>query len=117
MVHTMRLRPHFFEKIIDQKKTIEIRLADEKRKRCHVGDTIVFYELPQCDKQVVVVVDQIEQYLSYEQLLRQNDVRSFGITDYEVDAFLQELQNIYPKQAVNECGLLGIHFHVSQNER
>ena len=45
MIHEMKLNKEPFEKIRDGKKTIELRLNDEKRQRVRVGDSIVFRSL------------------------------------------------------------------------
>ena len=42
MKHNMRLKKEPFEKICAKKKTVELRLLDEKRKKVNVGDTIEF---------------------------------------------------------------------------
>lgn len=42
MVHVMKLQSAPFELIANKKKTVELRLNDEKRKQICVGDTILF---------------------------------------------------------------------------
>ena len=42
MEHSMKLNVEPFEAIRNHKKTVEIRLNDEKRQKVKIGDTIVF---------------------------------------------------------------------------
>ncbi|MBQ2255674.1 MAG: DUF3850 domain-containing protein, partial [Clostridia bacterium] len=42
MTHYMKLRPHPFAMIKSGKKTIELRLLDEKRRQIALGDTLIF---------------------------------------------------------------------------
>lgn len=42
MTHYMNLNPQPFSMIAEGKKTIELRLWDEKRQQISVGDTLIF---------------------------------------------------------------------------
>ena len=42
MIHRMKLKKSPFMKIKNNKKTVELRLNDEKRQKEHVGDFIEF---------------------------------------------------------------------------
>ena len=42
MIHYMKLNPKPFAMIAEGRKTIELRLYDEKRQGISLGDTIVF---------------------------------------------------------------------------
>ena len=44
MTHNMKLNDAPFETIKNGKKTIELRLYDEKRRKIKIGDTICFKE-------------------------------------------------------------------------
>ena len=45
MRHRMKLKPEPFQKMREGKKTIELRLYDEKRQKVQVGDQIEFMNL------------------------------------------------------------------------
>lgn len=49
MKHYMKLNPEPFEKIASGKKTIELRLYDEKRKLIKPGDEIIFKHISFAD--------------------------------------------------------------------
>ena len=46
MTHYMNLNPQPFEMIAQGKKTIELRLLDEKRKKIAAGDVLIFTNTP-----------------------------------------------------------------------
>lgn len=50
MEHSMKLNAEPFEAIRNHKKTVEIRLNDEKRQKVKIGDTIVFTNIDDSEK-------------------------------------------------------------------
>lgn len=112
MKHIMHLRSKYFNLVNCDKKSIEIRLADEKRKNFKVGDVIVFYELSHDDNYTSVLIDSIKKYSTFEELLSDNDINDLGINILGKSNFIQELKEIYPTDTVTKYGLLGIKFHV-----
>jgi ASC-1-like (ASCH) protein len=46
MLHRMGLYGEYFQSIIDEKKKIEVRLNDDKRRKIQVGDMIEFVKVP-----------------------------------------------------------------------
>ena len=61
----MKLNPDPFEMICSGKKTIELRLNDEKRQKIKVGDTIRFCKLPNLDEELVVSVTKVEVFSNW----------------------------------------------------
>lgn len=50
MEHSMKLNVEPFEAIRNHRKTVEIRLNDEKRQKVKIGDTIVFTNIDDSEK-------------------------------------------------------------------
>lgn len=50
MEHSMKLYVEPFEAVRNNRKTIEIRLNDEKRQSIKIGDTIVFTNIESPEK-------------------------------------------------------------------
>ena len=50
----MKLRPKYYDFILNGTKRIEIRLNDEKRKDIKIGDKIKFYKEPNLEEYTVV---------------------------------------------------------------
>lgn len=66
MVHNMRLHRGPFALIAAGKKTVELRLNDEKRRRISVGDTIVFANAD--GETLFVRVTALHPYPSFREL-------------------------------------------------
>ena len=115
MIHQMKLQKDFFEKIESGEQTIEIRLLDEKRKVLRVKDIIEFSKLPSLHKKIQVKVLELLYYESFENLIKDFGIKSFGYNkDFPIDSFLENLYNIYTKDDEKRFGVLGIKLEVLQ---
>ncbi len=56
MTHYMKLCPEPFEMVYSGEKTIELRLNDDKRKVISIGDTIIFTNTENENKQIAATV-------------------------------------------------------------
>lgn len=107
----MKLLKSPFERITSGKKTIEIRLNDEKRQKLQIGDTIVFCKLPDLKEEVQVEITKLLKYNSFRELLDTYGMKYYGFpNDYSKDDFLNEIYNIYTPQQEKKDGVLGIKF-------
>ena len=66
--HIMNLTPSPMQKIRDGKKTIELRLYDEKRKRISIGDTIKFINTEDSNDTLCVTVIDLFVFTSFAEL-------------------------------------------------
>ena len=67
MTHFMKLFPAPFQKITESRKTIELRLCDEKRQRIAEGDTIVFFQIGNGDI-AVASVKKLHRFSDFAEL-------------------------------------------------
>ena len=58
------LHPDVFEIVKTGIKDIEVRINDEKRRKLHVGDTLIFLKRPLDDDVIVKKVKALEYYAS-----------------------------------------------------
>ena len=68
MKHIMKLQASPFGMIKSGKKTIELRLNDEKRQKLKIGDEIEFICTDDADKTVGVSVTNIYHFDNFAQL-------------------------------------------------
>lgn len=70
MVHSMKLNAEPFYKIREGKKTVELRLLDNKRRVLDVGDKIVFTNLADENEQMAVTWnldgDKVTSFMDYQ---------------------------------------------------
>lgn len=102
--HQFTLTPHNLELIKEGKKTIEVRVADPKRKMVRRGDYITFNNTITC------IVLRVAGYLSFEEMLEHEnpDTITQGQTKTHI---IESLRNIY-SQEKEDLGVLVFHLQV-----
>ena len=110
----MNLVPSAFKKIEDGRKTIELRLNDEKRQRIHVEDTVVF----NCTSTKDIITAQISglhKFSNFKELYNALPLEKCGYTVAELDtAHYTDMEQYYTKEQIEKYGALGIElFNVS----
>ena len=68
MTHTMKLKDDPFHKIASGRKTIELRLYDEKRQAIQVGDRIEFTKISNPAKKLLTEVTELHLFPSFQVL-------------------------------------------------
>ena len=105
-VHAMTLCPAPFAKIAAGKKTIEIRLNDEKRRAVKVGDVIEFTEKGS-GKTLRVSVESLQKFAAYEDLCRALPLTACGYEAGE-KASPRDMDAYYPPEKQERYGFLAI---------
>ena len=107
----MKLQPAPFDLIKSGKKTIEIRLFDEKRKAVRTGDTIIFSKLPDLAQTVVVTVVNLAKFATFQDLLAAYPAERFGVSEKE--GLLASLHTFYTPAEEVRFGVLAIEVQAS----
>ena len=116
MLHKMRLNNKPFSAIIDGKKTIELRLNDEKRQKVCVGDFIEFKNINAPGRLVTVRVTALHRYDSFEELFKVLPKEKCGFrADEEIPA--DHMDSYYSPEKQKEYGALGIEFRLTELQR
>lgn len=105
-IHKMKLQPLSFDEIKAGRKTIEIRLLDDKRKLVKAGDNIVFYKNPNLDDNVKVRVEKIQKFKNFNELVNNVDVKLNGNIYKTKKDWLSDLRNFYPKEKEENLGVV-----------
>lgn len=114
MEHNMRLCPEPFELICSGKKTIELRLNDEKRRAINIGDTIIFTNTQNNSKQIFAVVTALHKFKNFRELYNSLPLLRCGYTEEDIDSAKPEDMNVYYSGELEEkYGVLGIEISVS----
>ncbi len=108
IVHHMKLESSPFEMIRSGKKTIELRLLDEKRKKIKVGDQIVF-ECVQSGETLRVEVLQLHPFHSFEELYAALPLDQCGYSSDTIkNASASDMDKFYTKEQILKYGVVGI---------
>lgn len=105
-VHIMGLQSEPFEKIRSGKKTIELRLFDEKRKTIQLGDVIEFQKQPEKQETIRTEVVAFLRYKTFSELFDDFPVESFGGTDKE--SLLESVHRFYAPEREQKETVVGI---------
>ena len=105
----MRLNPRPFEMIKSGKKTIELRLYDEKRRAINVGDEIEFANSADGDERLHCTVLKLHVFASFKELYECLPLLSCGYTEEDVGcAHCSDMDEYYTPQKQKEYGVVGI---------
>lgn len=106
MTHRMNLNPVPFEAIKTGKKSVEMRLNDEKRKWMQVGDFIIFTHTETEEEMLVKIVDK-SVYKNFEELYANHDKTTIGYSADDV-AKPEDMLEYYSKENIEKYGALAI---------
>ncbi len=108
MVHSMMLQPEPFEMIKAGKKTIELRLFDEKRRKIQIGDIIIFTNTER-DEHLEVNVIELMVFDSFEELYNNLPLLECGYIEADIDsASPDDMDAYYSKEMQQKYGVVGI---------
>lgn len=109
MEHNMKLNPSPFEKIRTGRKTIELRLYDEKRRAISVGDTITFVNTEDANDTLCVCVEDLFVFESFDALYQNLPLLECGYTEETIrTASPSDMEAYYSKEKQAQYGVIGI---------
>lgn len=104
--HHMKLHPAPFAAIQSGRKTVELRLNDEKRQRIKVGDSIVFTQTETGEIIRAVVLD-IRKYPDFDAMYQAEDSLTMGYDEGDV-ADPRDMSQYYNDDEIRRYGTLAI---------
>lgn len=109
MEFTMKLNASPFAMIASGKKTIELRLYDEKRRRISVGDTIRFSDINDASRTLLTKVKELFVFDSFDMLYKALPLTECGYTAETVgSASPSDMRKYYTPEQEKKYGVLGI---------
>lgn len=107
--HVMNLQPLPMEMIRDGRKTIELRLYDEKRKMISGGDAIKFVSTQDETDTLSVMVEELFVFDSFDELYKNLPLLECGYTEDDIDtASPCDMEMYYSKEKQSQYGVVGI---------
>ena len=107
--HVMNLTPLPMQQIRDGRKTIELRLYDEKSKLISVGDTIKFINTEDSNDTLSVTVTNLFVFTSFGELYMHLPLLKCGYNDENINvASPDDMDRYYSKEKQNKYGVIGI---------
>ncbi|WP_096189612.1 ASCH domain-containing protein [Evansella halocellulosilytica] len=108
MIHKMRLFDEPFQAMKSGKKTVEVRLNDEKRRNVEVGDQIQFSKLPEGDESLNVEIIALDRYGTFREMYEAIPAGKFAAEERTIDEMVMRTYDIYSKEQEQMWGTLAI---------
>ena len=112
MIHELKLRPEYYDYILNGSKRIELRLYDEKRQKIKLGDTIKFLNEDNLEESFMVRVIGLLRYNSFLDLFNDFDISILSSDSMTKEELLNVLGQFYTKEKQEEYGVLGIRIEL-----
>lgn len=113
-IHNMKLNPSPFEKIVSGRKTVELRLYDEKRRKINIGDRIIFTNLGDPEQRIAVKVIGLHRYATFEDLFRNISSEKCGNDRTETpEDVATGMKKYYSDEQIRKYGVLGIEIELT----
>ena len=103
MIHNMTVKQPYFDLIKAGKKTIELRLYDNKRRQIQIGDEIVFQNGDNFHR---VSVKGMFLAKNFEELFKYVDPKFAGMNS--IKEAIDIMEQFYDKDAQKKFGVVGI---------
>ena len=111
--YQMKLSPEPFEMIKSGRKTIELRLWDEKRQKLKTGDMIVFTNIANGEK-VQATVLHLHRFHGFGELYQSLPLLKCGYTEETLHtASASDMEKYYPAAEQKKYGVVGIELSLS----
>ncbi|MBU9674502.1 ASCH domain-containing protein [Planococcus sp. CP5-4] len=110
--HKMKLYKEPFRQIQSGKKTVEVRLYDQKRRRLKRGDTIEFTKLPGEDEKLTVKVTKLCTYPTFREMFEDIPAEKFGTVDNNIEKWVESIHTLYSPAREQEWGSLAIEIEL-----
>lgn len=109
--HIMQLNDDPFEAVKQKRKTIEMRLYDEKRQKIKVGDIIKFLRKTNHEDFVYAKVKNLYPFNSFAELYKEFDKGCLGYKENEL-ALPEDMAQYYDDKDIKKYGVLAIEIEV-----
>lgn len=97
-----------FNSIKAGRKTVEVRLNDEKRRKLNIGDKIEFVRVPDENDTLTVEVTGLRKYNSFKEMYEDIPPKDFDAVGDSVEEMVENTYKIYTPEKEKEWGTLAI---------
>ncbi len=113
MTHHMKLNAEPFALMQAGKKTIELRLYDEKRRAVSTGDRIIFTNA-KCEAETIsATVVALHRFSDFGELYAALPLEKCGYTEADIrNASPTDMNAFYPPENQKAYGVLGIEIEI-----
>ena len=110
MVMNFRLDSDIFEIVESGNKDVELRLNDEKRKKLHIGDKLIFSKRPEEKEKIEAYVVGLNYFKNFEDAANHYDMKRIYKDDCSIQELVEITKRFYSDEEVKELGVVAIEF-------
>lgn len=106
----VHLDEDIFEVVQKGIKNVEVRVNDEKRRKLHIGDKLIFLKRPLEIEKINAVVKRLDYYQNFDELVKHYDMDRLYLDSYTKEDFIKLLGRFYSKDEIEKYGVVAIIF-------
>lgn len=104
----MGLYQEYFAAIKEGRKTVEVRLNDENRRKIKVGDTIEFIRVPEQNETLEVQVIHLRKYDTFKEMYESIPFQDFDCEGWSMKEMVEGTYQIYTPEQEKQWGTVAI---------
>ena len=106
----VHLADDIFEVVKTGTKTVEVRVNDEKRRKLHVGDKLVFLRRSNEEDKIKAIVEDLKYYSNFNDLIKHYSIEEVYLPGYTKEYFIELLKRFYTNEQQEKYGVVAIRF-------
>lgn len=108
MIHEMKLKPIYFDKMKSGQKIYEVRLNDEKRQLIEIGDIIIFKKEPILNENLHVFVKDLVYFKSFKEMIDSISMEKIGFENSTKEEVEKIYHSFYSVEDERQYGIVAI---------
>lgn len=112
MIHEIKVKEIYYNKIKKAEKIYEVRLLDEKRKLIKVGDKIRINKEPLMEEFLDGEVVDLAMFKSFEQMANSLSAKEIGFDGCGKEQIVDEYHKFYSQEQEQKYGVVAIKLKV-----
>ena len=113
MEMNVHLDSDIFDVVLGGAKDVEIRVNDEKRRKLHVGDTLIFLRRPEEIDKIKATVTNLVFFDSFNEVVDNYPMKRIYLDNYSKEDFITLIRRFYSEEEEKEFGIVAIEFELN----
>lgn len=110
----VHLDSDIFDVVLGGEKNVEIRVNDEKRRRLHVGDTLIFLRRPEEIDKIKATVTNLVYFGSFEDVVNNYEMKRMYLENKSKEDYINLMKRFYSDEEVSQYGVVAIEFELEK---
>ena len=112
MIHEIKVKEQYYNKIKTKEKIYEVRLFDEKRQKIKIGDIIKINKEPQMVESLNAKVIDLLYFKNFEEMANNLPAKQIGFDGSNWEYIVNEYHKFYSEQEEQKYGVIAIKIEV-----